>query len=118
MVASNKRLEVLEKVSAKAKKKAAKAAPKRSIYRDFTLDEFDEFTLEIRADGASEERGNIIAELEHKAAQLWAFSTAAELVPDRDIFAQRAAGLEMAVNIISYLRKYEDNVGCSECGAV
>jgi hypothetical protein len=117
MVASKKRMEALEKISAKAKKKAAKNSPNRKVYRNFTLDEFDEFTLEIRADGAHEERGSIIAELERKAKQLWEFSQAAELVPDRDIFAQRAAGLEMAARIISYLPKYEDNIGCPECEA-
>jgi hypothetical protein len=117
MVANEKRLKDLEKASKKAQKKAAKNSSKRTIYRDFTLDEFDDFTMEIRNDGAHEERGNIVAELERKAAQLWAFSATAELVPDRDIFAQRAAGFEMAVNAIRHLRKYEDNVGCSECGS-
>jgi hypothetical protein len=90
---------------------------KEKIYRSFTLDEFDEFTLEIRADGAHEERGNIIAELERSTRQLWDFSDNSGLVPDRDIFAQRAAGLKMAAKIIRDLRKYEDNVGCPECDA-
>lgn len=90
---------------------------KRKVYRDFTLDEFDELTLEHQAIGAGQERGNIVVELQRRAKQLRKFSKAAELVPDRDLFAQRAAGFEMAVRTIQYMRKYEDNVGCPECEA-
>lgn len=98
------------------KTKETTDAPRR-IYRDFTLDEFDDFTMEIRSDGAHEERGNIVIELQRLASQLREFSKAAELVPDRDLFAHRAAGFEMAVRTIQYMRKYEDNVGCPECEA-
>lgn len=94
-----------------------KKETKRKVYRDFTLDEFDEFTLEIRSDGAHEERGNILSELERRVGQLREMSNASGLVPDRDLFAQRAEGFEMALRIIRNLRKYEDNVGCPECEA-
>lgn len=100
------------------KKKAKTSEPERRIYRDFTLDEFDEFTMEIRRDGAGEERGNIVSELQRRTKQLWELSDAAGLVQDRDVFAQRAAGMEMAISLIQHLRKYEDNVGCPECEAV
>jgi hypothetical protein len=87
----------------------------RKIYRDFTLDEFDEFTFDRLDDGANEERGKLIAELERRSQQLMFFSETAELVPDRDIFAQRAYGLQMAIKIIQNTRKCVDNVGCPEC---
>jgi hypothetical protein len=96
----------------------SKKEPKRKVYRDFTLDEFDEFTLEIRSDGAHEERGNIVTELRRRTKQLWELSDAAGLVPDRDVFAQRASGMEMAISLIQHLRNYEDNVGCPECEAI
>lgn len=96
----------------------SKKEPKRKVYRDFTLDEFDEFTLEIRSDGAHEERGNIVAELQRRAKQLWDLSDVADLASERDLFAQRAAGFEMAIRTIQYMRKYEDNVGCPECEAI
>ncbi len=93
----------------------SKKKSERKVYRDFTLDEFDEFTFDRLDEGAAQERGNIVAELERRSEQLLYFSRAAELVPDRDVFAQRAYGLQMAIKIIEDTRKYKDNVGCLEC---
>ena len=91
---------------------------KDPITHKLTLDEYDELTMENQVLGAGSERGKIIAELELSARRLWSYSEAAALVPDRDIFAQKAAGLEMAANLVRDLRKYEDNVGCIECGVI
>lgn len=85
---------------------------------ELTLDEYDELTLENQILGAGHERGKIVAELERRAKQLRAFSEAADIVPDWDLFAQHARGMEMAARIIRTLPKYEDNVGCPECGVI
>ena len=91
--------------------------PKRHIYRDYTLDEYDELTLEQQGIGAGSERGNIIAELERRAGQLREFSDKSDFVDGSDVFAQQARGMEMAIRFIRNLREYEDNVGCPECEA-
>lgn len=82
-----------------------------------TLDEYDELTMENQIAGAGWERGKIIAELERRSKQLREFSDKADFVDGRDVFAQQARGMEMAVRFIKGLRKYEDNVGCPECEA-
>jgi hypothetical protein len=91
--------------------------PKRDIYRDFTLDEYDQLTFEQQIIGAGWERGKIIAELERRVGQLREFSDKSDFVDGRDVFAQQARGMEMALRFIRNLREYEDNVGCPECEA-
>jgi hypothetical protein len=91
---------------------------KKEPVHKLTLDEYDELTMENQILGAGWERGKIIAELERRAKQLREFSSKADFVDDRDVFAQQARGMEMAVRFIKGLRKYEDNVGCPECEAL
>jgi hypothetical protein len=94
-----------------------KKKSERKVYRDFTLDEFDEFTLGRMIEGAAEERGNIIAELRRHALELRTLSSYSKLPLPEDVFAHRAMGLEMAISIIQNLPDLEENVGCRECGA-
>lgn len=115
MIATEKTLRKLNKAAKKSAAKTAKNAPERKIYRDFTLDEFDEFTMELQVLGAGYERGKLVSELTRRAKQLRELSEVSGLVPDLDQFARFASGLEMAVRIIEGTRNLEDNVGCPEC---
>lgn len=90
---------------------------KKEPVHKLTLDDYDELTMENQILGASLERGHMIAELERRACQLREFSEVADLVPDRDQFAQHARGMEMAVRFLRGVRVYEENVGCPECEA-
>lgn len=92
--------------------------PTRKIYKDFTLDEYDVFIMDKQCEGALSERNAIITELQLHAARLYQYSDTAGVVPDRDQFAQRAAGLKMAAKIIAKMPHYEDRCGCRECGAI
>ena len=93
-----------------------KQKPKKHMH-SLTLDEYDELTMENQILGASLERGHIVSELKRRAEQLREFSRMSDFVDGRDVFAQRASGLEMALRFIHDLREYEDNVGCPECEA-
>lgn len=90
---------------------------KKEPVHKLTLDEYDELTMENQILGAGWERGKIIAELERRAGQLREFSRMSDFTDGRDVFAQQARGVEMAVRFIKGLREYEDNVGCPECEA-
>lgn len=98
------------KVTYDSKKKKVK-----QIKHVLTLDEYDELTMEHQKLGAKLERGNIVAELQRRANQLREFSDKADFVDGRDVFAQQARGMEMAIRFIGSVREYEDNVGCPEC---
>ena len=97
--------------------KKTKKDPERKIYRDYTLDEYDELTLKQQGIGAGWERGKIIAELERRAAQMKEFADCMESTKDKNIYSRYAYGLQMAVRIVEELRPYEENVGCPECEA-
>lgn len=97
--------------------KKTKKDSKRQIYRDYTLDEYDELTMENQILGASLERGKIITELERRARQLLDFSRDTRLPSEDDQFRHHANGVFLAIQIIKNLREYEDNVGCPECEA-
>jgi hypothetical protein len=89
----------------------------KEIKHVLTLDEYDELTMEHQKLGAQLERGNIVAELQRRATQLREFSDKSDFVDGRDVFAQQARGMEMAIRFINGTREYEDNVGCPECEA-
>ena len=93
-----------------------KQKPKKHMH-SLTLDEYDELTMENQILGAGLERGHMIAELERRAEQLREFSDKSGLSPSTDQYAKDANGIEMAINFIRTIRKYEDNVGCPECEA-
>jgi hypothetical protein len=89
----------------------------KQVKHVLTLDEYDELTMENQILGAKLERGNIVAELQRRADQLREFSDKSDFVDGRDVFAQQARGMEMAIRFIGGVREYEDNVGCPECEA-
>jgi hypothetical protein len=120
MVANEKRLKELNRASKKARKKVAKNSPKRVVYRDFTLDEFDEFTMELQSLGASHERGNIIEELERRRKHLFEAQQAMGSPggEPQAVMLNYVMGISMAISFIEQLPDWEDNCGCSECGAI
>lgn len=99
-------------------KKSRGVKSQREVYRDFTLDEYDELTFENQILGANIERGNIVAELERQSSWLMGLAEGMESTKDRNIYSRYAYGLKMAITVIQNLAPYEDNVGCRECGVI
>jgi hypothetical protein len=102
--------------------KKNKEKEERKIYRDFTLDEFDKFTLELLAEGANDFRRLALQELGKRRGQaiellcsLPAESSSKEMLEKLDGII---AGLEVARNYIRDMDDYEDLGGCSECGSI
>lgn len=109
MVARKKRLKELND-------KLAETVPPRKVHRDFTMAEFDMFTLELQNESATRERIAVMEELERTAQKM---KKLALMMSDDDAqtFEIYAAGISMAVNVIADMRPVEDNVGCPECEA-
>lgn len=102
--------------------KKSKEKEERKIYRDFTLEEFDKFTLELLTEGANDFRRLALVELGKRRGQaiellcsLPAESASKEMVEKLDGII---AGLEVARNYIINMDDYEDLGGCSECGSI
>lgn len=102
---------------ASKKNKIKETTPHREVYRDFTMDEFDEFAFELQTQGAHYERMSIVEELERTAVKM---KKLALMMPNDDAqtFEIYAAGITMAANIVAEMRSYEDNASCPECGAI
>jgi hypothetical protein len=96
------------------KKKEAKTTTKRKIYRDFTLAEFDLFTLDIECDGARHERNSILDELRKAQANLRKYSNGVGPESKR-IIDGIASGVTLAVALIEKMPEYEDRCECSDC---
>jgi hypothetical protein len=90
----------------------------RKIYRDFTMEEFDEFALEAQAEGAHHYKNAILTELERRRDQVvqLMFSLPSGSKIGKDL-AGIVAGLTTARNYIENMNDYEDCVGCPECGS-
>ena len=100
------------------KTKTKSQAPERKIYKDFTLDEYDVFTLDQQCDGAAQERSAVIKELMRMSQQIRNLS---DLAPggklDSSIeWSILSYGLDMAVNIVRKMPHLEDRCTCPECG--
>lgn len=102
--------------------KKSKEKEERKIYRDFTLQEFDEFTLELQVEGANDFKRLVLEELGKRRGQaiellcsLPSESSSKEMVEKLDGII---AGLEVARNYIKNMNDYEDLGGCSECGSI
>jgi hypothetical protein len=100
--------------------KEKKAKPERKIHKDFTMEEFDVFTMDLQCEGAAHERRAIIEELQRRARQVNELS---DLAPagklDSSVeWAILSYGLEMAVKIIYKMPQFESRCGCTECGAI
>lgn len=99
-------------------KKSKEVKLQRKVYCDFTLDEYDNLTLENQILGASLERGKIVAELERQSSWLMDFAENMESTKDKNIYSRYSYGLKMAITVIENLPPYEENVGCRECGVI
>jgi len=100
--------------------KQKNAKPERKIHKDFTMEEFDVFTMDLQCEGAAHERRAIIEELQRRARQVNELS---DLAPagklDSSVeWAILSYGLEMAVKIIYKMPQFESRCGCVECGAI
>ena len=102
-----------------SKKNKSVKSEERRIYRDFTLDEFDEFTMELQGSGASSERGKIIDELNRRRKDLFEAHQAMGSPggSPQTVMLNYVMGLSMAIRFIEKLPEWEDNVGCPECGS-
>jgi hypothetical protein len=92
----------------------------KKIHREFTIDEFDEFTMELQSLGASHERGNIIEELKRRRKHLFEAQQAMGSPggEPQAVMLNYVMGMSMAIRFIEQLPDWEDNCGCSECGAI
>jgi hypothetical protein len=90
----------------------------RRIYREFTMEEFDEFALEAQAEGAHHYKNAVLAELERRRGQvvqlMFSLPSGSSIAED---LAGIIAGLTTASNYIENMDDYEDCVGCPECGS-
>jgi hypothetical protein len=120
MAVNKKRLKELNKAAKKQAEEIEKNKPERKIYRDFTLDEFDEFTMELQSLGAGYERGKILQELQRRRKYLFEAHQAMGTPdgPRQSEMLNYAMGMSMAIRFIEKLPKWEDNIGCPECGAI
>lgn len=94
--------------------------PERKIHKDFTMDEFDVFTMDLQCEGAIQERRAVIAELQRRARHVNELS---DLAPagklDSSIeWAILSYGLEMAIKIVQKMPNLEDRCDCPDCGAI
>lgn len=92
----------------------------RKIYKDFTIDEYDLFTMDLQCQGALSERQAIIQELNKRAREI---NNLADLAPagklDSSIeWAILSYGLEMAAKIVMKMPHYEDRCECEHCGVL
>jgi argininosuccinate synthase len=92
----------------------------RKIYKDFTLDEFDEFTMDLQALGASHERGNIIEELKKRRKHLFEAQRAMGSPGGnpQTVMLNYVMGMSMAIRFIEQLPDWEDNCKCKDCEAL
>lgn len=91
---------------------------KRKIYKDFTLEEYDVFTLDMKCEGALEERKAIIEELQRRKIQILELTKIARNTELGESASYAIEGISVAIGFIEKLRHYEDRCGCPECGAI
>ena len=84
----------------------------------FTLDEYDVMTLDLKCEGALDERDAIIKELQYKRVQLIGIADSAEMTQLAVECRAAAEGLFIAINFIEKMKHYEDRCGCRECGVI
>lgn len=100
------------------KKSKKESKPERKIHKDFTMDEYDIFTMDQQCQGALHERNAIITELQRRARHVNDLSNLAPAGKlDSSIeWAILSYGLEMAIKIVQKMPHYEDRCECPECG--
>lgn len=106
-------------MTTKKKKAEAPKEPVRKIYRDFTLEEFDVFTMDLQSEGAMHERGSIIEELKRRRNHIYDLMTAMPSGNEDSVkLVGYFVGLQVAIGYIEKMPAYEDRCGCVECGAI
>ena len=100
----------------KKHKKKNVEAQAQEIRKEYTLAEFDVLTMDLLAQGASEEREELIKALQIKAWQLRNFSELADKPGRGDEFMKYVVGLEMAIAILRKVPEYETRCECENCG--
>jgi hypothetical protein len=91
----------------------------RKIHKDFTLNEFDVFTLDMQCVGAVLERDDIVKELKRRAndvKELSDFAPGGKLDSSVE-WAILSYGLEMAIKITQKMPQLDERYTCAECGA-
>lgn len=88
-------------------KKKKEVQTERKIYRDFTIDEFDEFTIGLHGEGARYERKAIVRELVRVQINLQNYSNGLGRDSKRTIEGL-IDGLKLSLHLIETLPDYED----------
>lgn len=93
----------------------SKKKTERKIHKEFTLEEFNVFTMDLQAEGAAEERKDITIELGLVASQL---RSLAKVSNTEERFKTLAEGIYMAINTIHQMPKFESRCTCVDCECV
>lgn len=96
-------------------KKKKQEKVERKIYRDFTLAEFDIFTMDVQCDGARHERKSVITELLRAQLNLQKYSNGVGPESKR-VIEGLASGVRLAIQLIDSMPEYEDRCECEDCG--
>jgi hypothetical protein len=97
-------------------KKKKEAKTERKIHRDFTLQEFDVFTMDLHCEGAADERNDILAELTKRNGEIYKLMLNAGLDSDLGTALYNTReGVKIAMDIIKKMKPYESRCECSDC---
>lgn len=96
-------------------KKKKEKKTERKVYRDFTLAEFDVFTMDVECQGAQHERKAIVEELLKARLNLQRYSNGVGPESKR-VIDGIASGVRLALELIQVMPEYEDRCECSDCG--
>jgi hypothetical protein len=97
-------------------KKKKEVKTERKIHKDFTLDEFDVFTMDLQCEGAMHERKAVIEELTKAKVNLQKYSNGVGYESKRVIDGM-ASGVGLAIQLIQTMPPFEDRCDCESCGA-
>lgn len=87
----------------------------RKIYRDYTLSEFDVFTMDLQCEGARHERKVIVNELIKAQINLQKYSNGVGPQSMR-VIEGLASGVSLAIQLIENMPEFEDRCDCEDCG--
>lgn len=97
-------------------KKKKEQKIQRKIYRDFTVEEFDVFTLDVECQGAKHERNAVVEELLKAQINLQNYSNEVGGPESKRVLEGIVSGVKLAVGLIRKMPEYEDRCECSQCG--
>lgn len=96
-------------------KKKKESKTERKVYRDFTLNEFDVFTMDLQCEGARHERKVTVEELLKAQLNLQKYSNGVGPESKR-VIDGLASGVRLAIQLIERMPEFEDRCECSDCG--